>query len=1303
MLITISFAISLISSLRASAKDVFIDSKLSTQEYLATTYGKESTYYIDVLINNSTEICDTTYHEYYKPFALDLISSMPTIKKIYPPTSSEYRSVILNLHYYLIFGKILDSAYDDYKAKVMQELLKLKRIIGASGENKYEFLGILATAYYYCGKTAKAIKTEEQRLALLTQKDEKYAYTLSHLIIYTLNSKNHSIAEAYLAELLSLKNINSEVKESILSSIVKDFNSSVPVNTWRQILNDNFFATHGTIARIPLVSLIQKGDIDFLNILNEQILLAIDNENIIKCFMTLGSFLWEERCQNESLKYCLQSTTLAERIDKEELLIFNVDGRVNNEWNVIWSHYTDMGNGVKAIDASRRALALTERYFGKESKEWVDNARIYIADLSDIQSNYDSAIQLELEIISIAKRLYGECSTEVAEYSMSLLGTYKQAHKSQEVIDFGNSLLKSPLISYIDKGAVFNIMAQAYEDIGLHGLAMEAYNQAIINASDSASAQIFSINQAQKTGNVSALIEAYDSLPRNAKKSERRYLLSSIARTYASKGDIKKSSHFYEEAEKYLDIRAGTSSAVTFYLNRSADAVSRYLRMKYLKKAEEIIGNYQLSDSILIGQAFVAIANAYSDAYDYSTAFEYYEKAIPCYSRLEPTNESVITLLNNIATNASELGNMEYAIRAQKLVCELREDVNGYGHPLYNLALSNLIHDYIAVDSIQQAEEVYAKFEKSINFSNEHDKEFNIAYHKGLIDFKNKAYREAATSISRALQLTDVPTIKSNLLKQLETIAKEDGQLDNFATLRRQRLRLQRENIINEFSELTSKERGNMIFLIDQFNNENISALLEAPKLTTDAFDFFLFSKGLQFHTEQEIEKILKKKGLKAESYKSYIELKKQLTKALSGGDSISIKYISEQLPYLERELTNEFVEIEQLRRNLDITSKQVLSKLGINAIGIDFIRYENDSVPTYGAFVISSEIKEPIFLRLFTEAELLELANLPNNQFYRDKNTRDRTRNLIWGKLESYFASYTDLYFSPDGMLHTLGIEFLLDNNANPINQQYRLHRVFHLVDISKNEILGKNLVAVGVSDYNSPISDENVADRGSFNDLPGVRTEFSTLRQAISTAHNPIDTTMYYNDLAREVNFKMLSTRGVSGLHIATHGFFRDKKSLERSAEIEEDVDHNVALRTLRAGQESLAGLVLRGGNLSWQSINMDETEDDILTSHEIETLDFPNLRLTVLSACETGLGDINSDGVWGLQRSFRIAGTRNLICSLRRVDDKATARFMEIFYNHALNDKSIYDAFSCAQQTIYNENKRRPDIWASFILIE
>ena len=61
-----------------------------------------------------------TYHEYYKPFALDLITSMSAIKKMYRPTSSEYRSVILNLHYYLIFGKILDFEFSVYVIRLLR-------------------------------------------------------------------------------------------------------------------------------------------------------------------------------------------------------------------------------------------------------------------------------------------------------------------------------------------------------------------------------------------------------------------------------------------------------------------------------------------------------------------------------------------------------------------------------------------------------------------------------------------------------------------------------------------------------------------------------------------------------------------------------------------------------------------------------------------------------------------------------------------------------------------------------------------------------------------------------------------------------------------------------------------------------------------------------------------------------------------------------------------------------------------------------------------------------------------------------
>ncbi|MDE5998371.1 MAG: CHAT domain-containing protein, partial [Muribaculaceae bacterium] len=108
-------------------------------------------------------------------------------------------------------------------------------------------------------------------------------------------------------------------------------------------------------------------------------------------------------------------------------------------------------------------------------------------------------------------------------------------------------------------------------------------------------------------------------------------------------------------------------------------------------------------------------------------------------------------------------------------------------------------------------------------------------------------------------------------------------------------------------------------------------------------------------------------------------------------------------------------------------------------------------------------------------------------------------------------------------------------------------------------------------------------------------------------------------------------------------------------------------------------------------------------LLTAEEIETMRFPDLRLTVLSACDTGLGEIDSEGVWGLQRAFRIAGTKNLICTLSKVDDYWTAQFMDAFYEQAAKGKSIYDSFHIAQQWLYRELPDNPEIWSSFILIE
>ena len=147
----------------------------------------------------------------------------------------------------------------------------------------------------------------------------------------------------------------------------------------------------------------------------------------------------------------------------------------------------------------------------------------------------------------------------------------------------------------------------------------------------------------------------------------------------------------------------------------------------------------------------------------------------------------------------------------------------------------------------------------------------------------------------------------------------------------------------------------------------------------------------------------------------------------------------------------------------------------------------------------------------------------------------------------------------------------------------------------------------------------------------------------------------------------------------------------------------DHYAAVRFLKAGKTDCSAIVLRKGNLMWHLPDISESEDGILTSDEVENLDFPNLKLTVLSACQTGKGQTDVEGVWGLQRAFRIAGTSSLICTTRLVNSKYAEEFMTMLYKELANRKTVYEAFKTTRQHLYSKYKTNYSKWTSFILIE
>jgi len=162
---------------------------------------------------------------------------------------------------------------------------------------------------------------------------------------------------------------------------------------------------------------------------------------------------------------------------------------------------------------------------------------------------------------------------------------------------------------------------------------------------------------------------------------------------------------------------------------------------------------------------------------------------------------------------------------------------------------------------------------------------------------------------------------------------------------------------------------------------------------------------------------------------------------------------------------------------------------------------------------------------------------------------------------------------------------------------------------------------------------------------------------------------------------------------LHIATHGFFM------------KDVDPPSGLALSRSVGVSSplmrSGLLLAGAGESNDLANEAEN-DGIFTAYEAMNMNLQNTDLVVLSACETGTGEVvNGEGVYGLSRAFSVAGARNLIMSLWKVDDTATQELMYSFYRNWFETGDLKSSFIYAQKKLKVEYGD-PYYWAAFILV-
>ena len=231
--------------------------------------------------------------------------------------------------------------------------------------------------------------------------------------------------------------------------------------------------------------------------------------------------------------------------------------------------------------------------------------------------------------------------------------------------------------------------------------------------------------------------------------------------------------------------------------------------------------------------------------------------------------------------------------------------------------------------------------------------------------------------------------------------------------------------------------------------------------------------------------------------------------------------------------------------------------------------------------------------------------------------------------------------------------------------------------------------------SDYASKVERSMIdsLSRSGISKLPGTEKEVKNISKMLS--NNNWHTRIYTGNTALEEVVKAQKSPRI--LHIATHGVFLK--------DVEKEESH-FGMETKKLVENPLlkSMLIFAGAEntLNKTVPNNSETDDGLLTAYETMNLNLDNTELVVLSACETGLGDVqNGEGVYGLQRAFYVAGARTLIMSLWTVNDQTTQELMTTFYEEWLSGKTKREAFIEAQQKLKKIYKY-PYYWGAFVMV-
>ena len=950
--------------------------------------------------------------------------------------------------------------------------------------------------------------------------------------------------------------------------------------------------------------------------------------------------------------------------------------------------YLNTDNIQKGREYTRQAMDLREKLFGKVSEKYIVSLNNYA--LSYLISNeLDEALKYQKEVIDLCAKMDPPHPDE-GMYLINLARIYHamqdddaaeryMAEALPKVEKFSASYeyaLNFLVTAYMER----NDNANAHRILGL----MEEHNQhELTKECDTPECHLERAKyymSTNKPANAKDEFMALFAMPLTEEQKVAVY--RQYANFLSSQNDYAQAGEYYAMAAN-ASVKAGGDNETATSLLRQA-GLCYFVGKEYDKaidahtKVIADVDKYGYAES-LKSSSLQGLGNAFSAKKDYPKSIETFKQWI-----------------EHLKANGHE-NEADYA-KAYERLASAEKFNSDYDASLADYDTAIALYQTLGMDyEARQAEDgkkmclIYAK--QGVGESEDND--------AATLQRTNKLKEIIKSSMDIMEQGSDYQSKMFNA-QTLATIAGSYALLDDYANAvdyYARYINAIRPALAEDFLLKNPKERE-LTWKQELSNITEMNALItELPEGTLDLYSRLsnliyegqLLSKGILLSSNIEFDKVLNRYGT-PEMKSRYEQVKTNLVEidkmrqAHSPVEEIQAKV--RETDALQLALARESATKGIFTDFLKYTTSDVVNALNADEAAVEFVTLDSGILPgedMIAAVVVSEEFPAGITIPIGSVNDINAIIG------DKDKFAKNEYTAAIWGGIMQVAQDKRKIYFAPDGVLNNIGIEYLT-LEGTPINEMIEMSRLSSTREICREHPSQPLQYAAlfGNIDYlgdAAEASDKRKYQRTreavglSFATLENTGREVNEISNILKKNVKKSKVFPYTGEKASKAEFLSQEQLPINLLHIATHGKYIDEGMVS---------DNDAMNRSI---------LAFAGANL------YDNIADNqgIVTAAEIADMSLQDCDLVVLSACESGLGKLGNDGVFGLQRGFKNAGVKSLLVSLNEVADEATADMMIAFYrNLAVPNTSKAEAFKQAQSEIHSKYPD-DDTWASFILID